>query len=57
MPVRDMDLYRWPGAKDIACAANRGVSGSHLASLEMIRRREADDLCYWHREVDYLARR
>ena len=27
MPVRDMDLYRSPGVKDIVCAANRGVSG------------------------------
>lgn len=27
MPVRDMDLYRSPGAKDVICAANRGVSG------------------------------
>jgi 2-succinyl-5-enolpyruvyl-6-hydroxy-3-cyclohexene-1-carboxylate synthase len=27
MPVRDMDLYCSPGAKDVVCAANRGVSG------------------------------
>ncbi len=27
MPVRDMDLYRSSGVKDIICAANRGVSG------------------------------